>query len=312
MFKKIIVHLDSTDDVPTHTTIKKMSLVFNIRPTDVAQKWAFLVSEILPLGVRENKRFVGFYKDIKLEIHKLRRKIILLVDKLKKLYPDTDFDISNFETGDNSAINDLHVTFVDSHLSKGNLTRDELSVLNDLNNNLHELEFLLLQEKKANPKKGYFRTLIKKLSPRPIIPASIYVTFYRKKLEQLIYEDSVIHQKFGTCYLNYSQVGRHIIDIFLSQDNNIPLDQIKIWNKFSSDFSIYLGPEGESLRLEDIGKWYNKNLLSKLKIPFCPKKLGIGYTPVADMEDLRYTKSRVKSIQKRISDYQKIHSVELI
>ena len=299
MFKKLIVHLVRLDNES-----KKMSLEFNIRSTDVAQKWALQLSQDLPNGLRENNKFVGFYKDLQLEIYKVEKEIIILVDRLRELYPETDFGVVNsFEKLDNEALNQFHRNFVDAHLLKENLTNNELILLNDLNNKLHELEFLRLM----------------KWDSRQIPQACIYVTFHQGKLGCLTdkdYEDSVVHQRFGTIYINYSQVGRHILDIYLAQDNNIHLDHIQLWNKFSSDFFIYLGLKftvrESEIFLERMEKWYNKHMFPRLEIPWDLKKLCIGYIPVADIENYITENLEIKLYQKRISEFQRIHSVEII
>lgn len=301
MFKKLIVHL--TNHKPKKQP-KHMSLVFRIRPIDLAQRWVHLIKEILPQGVREKNRFVGFCNDFQSEIAKRKKNITSLVDALKPIHPEIDFGQFNFK-GSQDEINRFHTKFVDSNLAKQNHPKS-FPYWNALNNELHTLEWLFGSQKKAKDE---------------ISSTVIYVTFYRKKLEDLTeqhYENSTLNQNFGTIYLNYSQVGRHVYDIFCGQDNNIPLDQIKLFNKFSADFFIYLGPhQGHSYHLQLLNKmkdWFyiNKDMFSKLELSWDPGKLCLGHIPVASLEHPLYSQSEIISFQKTIADFQEIESVEIV
>ena len=282
-----------------------MDLHFQIRETDLAQRWADLLKKDLLYGIRENDRFVGFYEDPQIGIDKNVRRVISLIEKLKPLHPELDFGKVDF-TDVQSEVNRIHVNFADRHLVKKDLTKKSYQYWNDLNAILHQLEsdfFDMRHGNKANVSKADFA-----------------VTFYnreRKNLTDKDYENAILNPTFGVIYLIYSQVGRHIMELYWSQDEQLPLEHIQLFKKFSSDFFVYFGPsygyEVQLLEINKVKKWFHKRkkYFSQIGLSWNPQSLCIGWLPVAYLKNMCYSIPEAKALQKKISRFQKVESVTI-
>ena len=299
MFKRLTINL-------TNSEKKHLDLNFTIRQTDLAQKWANLVKNDLPQGIKENERFTGFYEDPQIGIDKGVNKIISLISKLKPLHPEIDFgqlDFSDIQ----SEINRIHIHFADRHLVNKDLKNESFQYWSDLNVVLHQTESYLHAIKYGNKE-------------NVLEEANITVTFYNKnklELTDKYYENAVLNRTFGNIYIQYVQVGRHIMELYWSQDNELPIKHIQLFKKFGSDFLLYLGPSyghhHHLLTLQKMKKWFykKKKYFSKMGLSWDPKKLGIGRLPVASLENNVYSLPEIKTLQRKISQFQKVESIKI-
>lgn len=302
----------------------KMDLSFCIQPTKLAQRWAFLLQQDLPFGIREKDRFTNFYKDPQKEIDKGIRKILFLIEKLKPLHPEIHFgtiDFSNVQ----KEINRLHVHFADKQIAKKDLCEQSFQYWNDLNVVLHQIERCLCDlPLKARPNTNNKGSADKKTSyriPPGVFPrGSLTVTFYNQNKEELLdtdFKDMVLNQTFGCVYLNYAQVGRHIMELWWSQDETLPVEHVQPFQKLSSDFFVYFGPSlGHSdhlLILEKIKNWFLKReeYFSKLNLFWDPIKLHLGFLPLAFLSPVCWSIEEAKTLREKISRFHKIESVSL-
>ena len=298
MLKNLLINLISPEK-------KLLDLYFQIRETDLAQRWANLVKKDLPYGIRENDRFVGFYEDPQIGIDKNVRRVISLIEKLKPLHPELDFGKVDF-TDVQSEVNRIHVNFADRHLVKKDLTKKSFQYWNDLNVILHQLESDLFDIRhgiKSNVSKADFT-----------------VTFYNQEKETLTdkdYENAILNPIFGVIYLMYSQVGRHIMELYWSQDEQLPLEHIQLFKNLSSDFFVYLGPSyGHDVHLHEITemkKWFNKRkkYFAQIGLSWDPKSLCVGWLPVAYLKNMCYSLPEAKALQRKISRFQKVESIRI-
>ena len=308
MFKKIIIQLINSEK-------EHLDLKFHIRQTDLAQKWASLVKNNLPYGIRENERFTGFYEDPQIGIDRSVNKVISLISNLKPLHPEIDFGQLDFSDAQ-SEVNRIHTHFADRHLVKKDLTNKSFQYWNDLNVVLHQIESY------SHAQIESYSHAIKYGSKENVLNvADITVTFYNKNNHELTdkdYENAVLNRTFGNIYIQYAQVGRHIMELYWSQDDDLPTEHIQLFKKFNSDFFLYLGPSfghhHHLFTLHKMKEWFQKKkkYFSKMGLSWDPKKLGIGRFPVAFLEDNIHSLSEIKALRRKISKFQKVESIEII
>ena len=283
---------------------KHLDLLFRIRKTDIAQRWAGLCDLELP-DIREGERFECFDEDFQLGMQERIDDIISLIENIKPLHPEIDFGKIDFSDVQNE-VNRIHVNFADRHLVRKDLTKESYKLWNDLNVKLHQLESYLYAMRQNNP------TAL----PR----ARFTVTFNYKKFYKLTDEDysnAVLNQNFGSIYLNYSQVGRHIFELFISGDENLPLEHIQPFYRFSADFVVYFGPntgnETHLYLMDEMRKWFKKRekYFSQAGLSWDPRKLCIGFIPVAQLEEPCYSIPEIKAFQKKVSRFQKVESIKV-
>lgn len=298
--KSLIIHLVSQ-------TKERFDLKFRIRQTDVAQRWASLIKKDLLYGIREGERFRNFCENLEEEIKIGINKVVSLIELLKPLHPELDFGVVDF-TDVQSEVNRIHVEFADRHLVKKDLTQQSFQYWNDLNATLHQLEFYIHDIQR------------KKISKLYIPKATIIVTFYNKEIQTLTekdYNNATLNKVFGNIYLNYSRVGRHIEELYWCQDDKIPLEHIQLFDKISSDFYVYLGPNYDHdyhlYLLNEIKKWFCKKErpFSKIGLHWNPKRLCIGKLSVAYLEEECCSIQEIKYLQRKISHFQKVESIEI-
>lgn len=305
MFKNLYVQLTSPEK-PSGPGKKSMDLRFHIRQTDLAQRWAQLIQKSLPHGIRENHRFVGFCESPQMGIDKGIGQVISLIEKLKPLRPEIDFGVLDF-TDVQKEVNRIHVNLVDRHLVKKDLTQKSFQYWSDLNVVLHQLESYLHD--------------VERYSSSFIPRAHFTVTFHYQERQDLTdkdYENAVLNRTFGRIYLAYSELGRHIVELYWGQDSEIPLEHVQLFRKFSSDFSVHLGPsQGSGAHLQllnQIKGWFDKKekFFSQIGLSWDPQRLGIGWLPVAYLEGVYDSPSEMRAFQKKVSHFQKIESIEII
>ena len=298
MFKNLTIRLVNPEK-------KHLDLNFKIRQTDLAQRWANLIKKDLPYGIRESDRFTGFYEDPQTGIEKGIPKIISLIENLKPLHPEIDFGTVDF-TDVQSEVNRIHVNFADRHLVRKDLTKKSFQYWNDLNFILHQMESYLYDMKESGSSN--------------LLRADFTVTFYNQKKGTLTdkdYENAVLNQTFGVIYLNYAQVGRHIMELYWSKDEQLPLEHIQLFKKLGSDFFVYLGPSyGYNVHLTLISRvkeWFHKKekYFSKVGLSWNPQSLCIGWLPVAQLEEIYHSIKEAKAFQRKVAQFQKVESITL-
>ena len=115
----------------------------------------------------------------------------------------------------------------------------------------------------------------------------------------------------------YSQVGRHIMELYWSQDEQLPLEHIQLFKNLSSDFFVYLGPSyGHEVHLHEMTemkKWFNKRkkYFAQIGLSWNPQSLCVGWLPVAYLKKMHYSIPEAKALQRKISRFQKVESIEI-
>ena len=301
---------------------QQLSLRFFIRPTPLAQRWARLLKQDLPFGIREKDRFLGFYKDPQTGIEQGIKRVIFLIEKLKPLHPEINFgkiDFSNVQ----KEVNRLHVNFADRHLVKKDLSKQSFQYWNDLNVTLHQMESYLYDssakpiQEKAQDSSSEAEKVPTKIFPR----GDLTVTFYNQKKGELedqdFEENMVLNQSFGCIYVNYAQVGRHIMELWWSKDENLPVEHIQPFQKLSSDFFVYFGPSfshsDHLYLLQEIKSWFLKRekYFAKLGLRWDPIKLRLGFLPLAFLSPPCWSIKEARALREKISQFQTVESVSL-
>ena len=324
-----------------------LNLRFSIRATALAQRWARLLKQDLSFGIRENDRFQGFYKDPKTGIDHGIKRVLFLIEKLKPLHPEIQFGEIDFSDVQKE-VNRLHVNFADRHLVKKDLSEQSFQHWNDLNVVLHQMESYLYDLQKGLGKKtgkktekkpsfswklsdlfGLIQAKWKKktassqptLSQQTFPRGDLTLTFYNQNKEDLsdrdFEENMVLNQTFGCIYVNYAQVGRHIMELWWSQDENLPVEHIQPFQKLSSDFMVYFGPSfGHSdhlYLLEEIKSWFLKReeYFAQLDLTWDPVKLRLGFLPLAFLSPPCWSLEEARALREKISHFQKVESVSI-
>jgi hypothetical protein len=245
------------------------SLNFQVRETPVAQRWLEAVRKASRTSeFRETNRLYNFPNHKNSEEQFIIDKIRESIEKINQREPGRiPVKIGGTFTQDD--VNRVHVFFADSELTKD---------WAELNNWLHAHE-------------AYTRSR-ERLPQTGLNEANILVTWKNQFVGPLCeedYEHFTVAKKFGTCYVSYCQVGRHLYEMFLSGDTVASEDHILPLRNLSADTYIWLGPTSSPVMIsknqENIKGWFGQNStkLNRLGFYWGDPKLAIGWLPVADL-----------------------------
>jgi hypothetical protein len=251
------------------------TLAFSPRPTPVAQKWVQCLDRAnRESRFREDRRFYNFpNQNQQLVIADIEKNIRELNHVFPNLIPHRVDTLNPQES-----INRIHRFFADTEIDRTFVNVRTEVFWNDLNNALHAYESSLRSGENE------------KLSGIP--EANIVVTYennFRLDLDDKDYQSFTVAKKFGTCYLNYCQIGRHLYEMFLSQDDVARDEHILPLRYLSADTYIWLGtttgPQSLKKREDKIQEWFEKHTerLNSLGFYWGDPKLALGWIPVADL-----------------------------
>lgn len=206
----------------------------------------------------------------------LDRQVVQLNDTIDKINDDGRIFIDRKIDSSLNAqdINYIHTFFVDAELINRSVTNDLLSsLLGDLNVHLHGLEHIL------------------SATNIPLAHANFTIDFDNKQIFSLP-NDALpyftVAKKYGECYANYCQVGRHIFEMYINQDEEAHDDHVLPLTNISSSTYVWLGKSTGinfvNERMENIKKWFIENNISdKVGMKWGDPKLAIGWLPVASL-----------------------------
>ena len=203
----------------------------------------------------------------------VRDKLNYSIEKIKQL--DTDMPLKWADD-----LNMLHTNFPDS---VKNATGDLRYWWSMFNYHLHHLEEITRYQNKR------------------------FLTCTQDQGEPLLDEDYELFSPTrltNHLYMNYPHVGKHIMELALDDDVDIPADHIVPTSILKNDFVAWFGRsifvEDPEKIAKDVRRWCVK-INSKLPYPIDDKRLSIGHIPLGKLTH--------EPDLETISKYQYFHSV---
>lgn len=238
--------------------IKK--LTYKVHTHKPAQTWAKLVNNCNVNHLRKSLNPIRAINNIEEKI----KELIQLIEKMNMWIPTKIITFSNADTIANN-LNRLHIHFPELEKSETDPIRlAQLSTYNDL---IHEIE-TLNAAKKFNKNVSYI-----------LICPDIH-----SELNELISIDDFKYftpsRNIGDLLLHYSHIGRHPLELYLTNDVNCPADQILPQYEISPFHTLRF-----SKFTVDREKFTNFYYASKLKWPYeiTDPRLALGYIPAGTL-----------------------------
>lgn len=225
-----------------------------------------------------------------------------VIAKLNQIHPGLITEKVDLDQIQES-VNKLHVHFADSHLVKQRITDQSYPLWFEFNNLLHAFEAVERSQQVE--------------SSHGMPNASIVFTWennFRESLAKEDYSQFTIAKKFGTCYVNYCQVGRHIFEMFQAQDEDLSKEHVLPLRHVSADTYLWLGPStgprGFQQKSEAIQKWFleNQAYFSSLGMEWGDPELAIGWIPVATLRSECRTPEEQRQLIHTINRQQSLMS----
>lgn len=279
------------------------SIRFRIYSHSAAQKWALCLKEASTRSrILEADRWYNFPGKKLASLESLATELQKVITGLNQIHAGLiteSLDPRNLQ----ASVNRLHVHFADSHLVQKRITAESHDLWFQFNNLLHAFESVE-RSQQVEAQSG-------------IPNASIIFTWEdncKKPLEESDYHEFTVAKKFGTCYINYCQVGRHLFEVFQAQDTDLSHEHIRPLESASADTYLWLGPstgpQGLKKKMAAIEDWYLKNQKSfgHLGMNWGDPKLAIGWIPVASLETDISSPLEQKALIDRINLCDKLES----
>lgn len=179
-----------------------------------------------------------------------------LIIRIKELAP-------NLLASDSAEdLNELHINFPEHQKSASG---ELFEVLRDFNYTIHHLE-----NKRAKSNAPSFLFACEDPGEE-LIPSA--------------YELFTVSKKFGELYMPYPHVGKHLFELFLDNDINVPSEQIVCTHKMCNGCYVWLGnnkyvERGKSSLMRQIYNFYIQ-VQHKMVYEWGDPRLTIGYLPLA-------------------------------
>jgi hypothetical protein len=277
-------------------------LHFKTYNTPVAQRWQQSLRWACEGSrIREDQRIYNFPQG-SLSDKEIISQIESCLAEIQKKAPDQIPALKVDIHDPQNSVNQIHIHFVDS--DRYNARGLAPQAWNDLNNWLHAYESHL-RSAKTSQESG-------------LPEANLVVTWHDPFIQDLQDEDYkhfTIKKKFGTCYINYCQVGRHLLEMFLADDDVAKDEHISPLRKLSADsyfwFGTTTGPRSYEKKMFAIQAWFQKHeqRLNSLGFFWSDPRIALGWIPVAELIDLPELEDQMLYLN-RLGEIKKVTSLK--
>jgi hypothetical protein len=284
--------------ITLETENQEFVLNYKIHDSAWAQLWAKSVAHSLTqFSLHERNRFYHWDSDVERKKKSVVDDLLKILSQLRLQNPQLNFGKICFDHP-REEVNRIHTYFVDNDkLHKGD-SLEEKQLWADLNRELHHLESLLVSESSRDS-------------------AHFVVTFKDRELVPIAreaFENADLTYRFGHLYLQYSSVGRHILEIYDNQDVDVPAQHIQPFVFQSSYFLAWFGDSRDEKhsqrRLKNLKEWYDDHpeILKRAGLHWDPIALGLAHIPIADLCDNTWTQTQWRST---LSSARSVKTVEI-
>jgi hypothetical protein len=129
-----------------------------------------------------------------------------------------------------------------------------------------------------------------KVAYSPLKSPTITTTFncFRHELSDEDYDHFTYDWQYGTIYINYCEVGKHLLDVFIDKDDVVGDENIRPLKYYSADFKIKFNPVLPRDKLQEFTdsfeSWFsdNEHYFAEMNI-HKDKYRALGLIPVASI-----------------------------
>ena len=284
--------------------VEDYTLIFDLNETDIANKWAAEINK--GYSIFEDWRFTG-WPDSEWNEESYIQKMNECINTINEYQPGI-IQHNAYVGMPQETTNILHKYF--ETLRGGVLTPttwydtapdNVKTALTNYNVYIHNYEKLMLGSE--------------------YLSSTITCTFnsQRQLLDETDYKYFTYNWKFGTVYINYCEVGKHLLEMFVDNDNDIVGDQnIRPLKYYSSDFKIKFCsdiPGKEFVKFSSrLHQWLLDNTEKFKALGIEESSYNLGLIPVAV---LNYAESNLENLTQKeiiykLSKFNRVKSVRII
>ena len=266
-----------TIEVTLTNQTEDLILLFNLYDIPIAHRWFDLLSEVTndpKFYIREKDRFHNFPNGETLE--DICDRINNCIEIINSYHPSSIPIHKHFELYRGGVLTPSKM------YDKGDLDlRDTISDYNEL---IHRLEYKI----RGRP-------------PEIVIP---FEPLYRLPLKESDYQSFNLRREFGEISINYCEVGKQILDVFVDEDDIVGEDNIRPLRYYAADMTLYFGERDLSIYWDEIKKWLIKGGYDPLD-----KTLALGTINVGILQ--YFSHDNPNEIIDQISQYSEVKMVKV-
>ena len=304
MYRTLRVKLGSSAAPSDHEELE-----FHVRRDPTAQKWAATIAQAASESeLHERDRFYSFPGHANANLENVIARMREVQERLSQLHPEVVWPEWNVPEADldrvQSAVNELHTRFAHTFLVTHQMTDASRPLWLEFNILIHRAESVMQSARS--------------LREHGIPNARVVFTWQNNFAAELSDEDYhkfEISCEFGTCYVNYCQTGRHILELFWAKDDLIPDEHVLPLRKLSADTWIWFGPTfGDhwcTTTRDAVKAWFmeRREKFARLDLYWGDPRLAVGQIPVADLADRCSSLQRKRTMLEHLSRFDRIESV---
>lgn len=297
-YKSVGVKLESNDG-------RYLWFRYNVLAGESGQIWCDCLKQAQTSSFAENKSFYNFPHKEDQSLNFLLKELDRVREELRKMHPTLVFpQLDQNKLAE--SINHMHQNFAHGHLVERLINSQNSFYWTEFNRLLHAIEA------------AHYSEAAMRSSDLP--DARMVLTWKqpnRVAIPEAVYSEYSLKINFGFAYFNYAQVGRQILEIYMAQDHELPIEHIQPARFFSADTSFWFGRDLSEETVEvlknKIHKWFlqNKKLTDELCLKWGDPRLAIGRVPVAKLVNMPTEQQDRVELIKKISQFDFVSEVEL-
>lgn len=247
--------------------VSTRSILFQVHDTNIAFKWAEEIKKGYPLF--ETKRFTGWPGGLsKNDYVNLINESIDIINQYQNVINDR-------------AYNDMPIAHTNTLHKYFEIYRGGVLTPSDFYTNAPD------SVKDALEKYNVHIHALEKIQNQSFLSPTITCTFEspRFELADEDYQFFTYDWKFGTVYINYCEVGKHLLEYFIDNDEVVGDDNIRPLKYYKADFKLKfttLSPTIEYNKFTDrLNTWLVENRDKFDAMGILPERYALGLIPVA-------------------------------
>jgi len=283
--------------------ISNQDIYFDLFDTNIARKWDSEIKQ--NYNIHEDDRFTGWPNTI----------------RTKKWYSD--------ELNNAIDIINLYQPNTITHRASENMVPEHTNILHkyfeDLRGGyLSTADFYINSPEHIKQAIEHYNIMIhayEKVAYSPLKTPTITCTLSgpRHELSDEDYEHFTYNWQFGTIYINYCEVGKHLLDVFIDNDSVVGDENIRPLKYYKADFKLKFSPNLPVEKFHEFSSrfesWFSENeqYFKELNI-YKDKYRALGLIPVAviNKELSGFNNYSEQDIINELSVYNKVISIKSI
>lgn len=292
----------------TNASKAKYELQYELIDSEAAYIWFECTKKAMVSGGIKESRFYDFpgrENYLKELLQKFQNVVQLLSGQFPELL-EQKIDSASLESLQNS-MNIFHRNFAHNHLVERRVTAQNLESWHQFNSLIHSIE------NEINVAKHPVR-------PDQINRSRIEFNWfepYEVDIPDSCYTEFTLKRDFGDLQIIYCDVGRHVLELFHAEDQDIPTEHIRPYRHFSANTGLHFGygvdAKKEQLFLEKIQPWFKQNeqKFNQAGVFWDNPNRAIGFVCVAKLVDAPKNIPEQKEFQKMLSHYTEVLELRL-